>query len=199
MKTLIGLLLWASAIAAQAPRFDISYSAAALRGPVTGRLFLVIATKDSPEPRLLISPQGPALFGRDVEQWRAGESMTMDAAHSIGYPKSLGELPPGDYFAQAVINVYDEIHRVDGHTVWMHFPAGGALDTFNVAPGNLYSDVQAIKIGAGEPIRIQVNHVIPPHAPPTDTEWVKHVRIQSQKLTTFWGRPVYIQATVLLP
>ncbi len=55
------------------------------------------------------------------------------------------------------------------------------------------------KIGAGEPIRIQVNHVIPPHAPPTDTEWVKHVRIQSQKLTTFWGRPVYIQATVLLP
>src|SRR5690606_1603388 len=39
-----------------------------------------------------------------------------------------------------------------------------------------------------------------PVAPPdADTEWLKHVRIQSEKLTRFWGRPIYINATVLLP
>lgn len=203
MKILISILLLfgsASALAAQAPpHFDVSYSAAAMSAPVTGRLFIVIAKKDTPEPRLQISPQGPALFGRDVEQWRSGESMTIDATHSAGFPKPLAELPPGDYFAQAVINVYSETHRSDGHTIWLHFPDSGALDTFNVAPGNLYSDVQPVKIGGGEAIKIVVSHVIPPHAPLTDTEWVKHVRIQSRKLTGFWGRPIYIHATVLLP
>ena len=34
---------------------------------------------------------------------------------------------------------------------------------------------------------------------PEDTEWVKHVRIRSEKLTRFWGRPIYIHARVLLP
>ena len=203
MKILVSMLLWIGATSAIAapppPHFEISYSAAALKGPVTGRLFLVIAKKDSPEPRLLISPQGPALFGCDVDQWRAGEPMTIDAAHSVGYPRSLDALPPGAYFAQAVLDVYSAVHRSDGHTLWLHFPDAGALDTFNSAPGNLYSDVEAVTIGGGEPLRIQVNRVIPPHVPLTDTEWVKHVRIQSQKLTAFWGRPVYIQATVLLP
>jgi hypothetical protein len=187
------------AVAQTATHFDVSFSAAAMNAPVTGRLFIVIAKKDAPEPRLQVSPQGAALFGRDVEQWRSGTSMSIDAANSIGFPKSLAELPPGDYFAQAVINVYSEVHRPDGHTVWLHFPDGGALDTFNIAPGNLFSDVQPVKIGSGQPIKIAVNHVIPPHTPPVDTEWVKHVRVQSQKLTTFWGRPIYIHATVLLP
>jgi hypothetical protein len=203
MKILVGIfLLLRIAYAAAEPgsaHFEVSYSAPGISAPVTGRLFIVIAKKDSPEPRLLISPQGPALFGRDVEQWRAGETMTLDAAHSIGFPKPLAELPPGDYFAQALINIYSEAHRSDGHNIWLHFPDSGALDTFNAAPGNLYSDVQPIHIGGGEPIKIAVNRVIPPHTPPTDTEWIKHVRIQSQKLTRFWGRPIYIDATVLLP
>jgi hypothetical protein len=101
--------------------------------------------------------------------------------------------------AQAVVNVYSEPHRSDGHTVWLHFPESGALDTFNVAPGNLYSDVQPIKLRGAEPIRITVAHVIPPHTPPADTEWLKHVRVHSQKLTAFWGRPIFINATVLIP
>ena len=201
MKILVSLfLLFCSAAAAEpAAQFAVSYSGTATGGPVTGRVFVVIAKKETPEPRLLISPQGPALFARDVEQWRAGEAMAIDSSHSIGFPMPLADLPPGDYFAQAVINVYSEAHRADGHTVWLHFPDAGALDTFNVAPGNLYSDVQPVKIGGSEPIKITVSHVIPPHEPPKDTEWVKHVRVQSQKLTRFWGRPIHIQATVLLP
>jgi hypothetical protein len=35
--------------------------------------------------------------------------------------------------------------------------------------------------------------------PREDTEWIKHVKIQSEKLTRFWGRPIFIHATVLLP
>jgi hypothetical protein len=38
-----------------------------------------------------------------------------------GYPvKSLKDLPAGDYWAQAFVNVYTEFVRADGHTVWLH-------------------------------------------------------------------------------
>ncbi|SRR5579871_1253669 len=180
-------------------RFEISYSGAAIPGPVTGRVFVVIAKKDSPEPRLLISPQGPALFARDVEAWRSGEPIRVDSENSLGYPTQLAELAPGDYFVQAILNVYTQVHRANGPAIWLHFPDPGALDTFNIAPGNLYSDVQSVKIGGSEPIGVSITRTIPPHRPETDTEWVKHVQIQSEKLTRFWGRPVYIHATVLLP
>jgi hypothetical protein len=32
-----------------------------------------------------------------------------------------------------------------------------------------------------------------------DNEWVRHFKIQSRKLSAFWGRPVFIHATALLP
>ena len=68
-----------------------------------------------------------------------------------------------------------------------------------IAAGNVYSDVQKIHVGSGGTVKLRINKVIPPNPRPQDTEWVKHMRIQSQKLTAFWGRPVYIYATVLLP
>ena len=34
---------------------------------------------------------------------------------------------------------------------------------------------------------------------PPDTPWVKRFKFQSPSLTTFWGRPIYLGATVLLP
>jgi hypothetical protein len=56
-----------------------------------------------------------------------------------------------------------------------------------------------VRITNGDTIRIVADRVIPAAPGPADTEWVKHVRIQSEKLTRFWGRPIYIHATVLLP
>ena len=41
--------------------------------------------------------------------------------------------------------------------------------------------------------------MIPPIADPPDTKYVKHERIQSERLTKFWGRPMYLGAHVLLP
>ena len=41
--------------------------------------------------------------------------------------------------------------------------------------------------------------MLPPIQPPPDTRWVKRVKIQSKMLTEWWGHPVYLGATVLLP
>ena len=44
-----------------------------------------------------------------------------------------------------------------------------------------------------------MTEVIPPIAPPKDTKFIRHVRIQSKLLTKIWGRPVYLGAVVLVP
>jgi hypothetical protein len=165
--------------------------------PLTGRLALVVAKRDNPEPRLTIFPSGPAMFAADLEQLPAGRPAVIDGT-SLGYPRPLTELVPGDYFVQAVINLYEEVRRNDGHRIWVHLN-DGRQETFQIGAGNLYSDVVPVRIGAGGTIRVTVNHLIPPRPKPPDTEWVKRVQIQSRKLTEFWGKPVFINATVLLP
>jgi hypothetical protein len=41
--------------------------------------------------------------------------------------------------------------------------------------------------------------VIPPVQVPADNEYVKRIKIQSDILTKWWGHPIYVGATVLLP
>jgi hypothetical protein len=177
--------------------FQISYSAAANPGPVTGRLILVLAIKNDREPRLTVAPNGSAILGVDIDHLQPGQIATLNST-AVAYPVKLSDLPPGDYYAQAVIDVYTEVHRSDGHTLWVHMN-DGSEETFNVAAGNLYSDVVKVHLGSGEDFKLQINHVIPPSKVPEDSAWVKHVRIRSEKVSAFWGRPVYVNATVLLP
>ncbi len=182
---------------AQAQRFEISISGATRPQPTTGRLVLVVSKRESPEPRLLIGPQGPALFAVDLDQQRAGDAAIIDA-RAIGYPMSLATLPPGDYFVQAVVNVYERAARADGHTVWVHLN-DGRQEFFSDAAGNLYSAVQRVHIDAKSVARLTIDKVMPAPPKPQDTEYVKHATIKSELLTKWWGRAIFIHATVLLP
>jgi hypothetical protein len=183
--------------AAQGQRFEVTVAPAAHAGALTGRLLIVVSKKEKPEPRLAVSPNGPALFGTDLNQLAPGATAVIDDSAN-SYPMSLKELPAGDYFVEAVVNVYEQVHRADGHNTWVHMN-DGRVDFFNFAPGNLYSDVQKVHIGDGGTVKLAVTHVIPDEGRPADTEWMKHVKIQSQLLTKFWGRPVFVLADVLLP
>lgn len=187
----------ASPAQAAAPRFEVTVAPEAHAGPLTGRLVVAVSKRESPEPRLLIAPRGPAIFGVDLEAYKPGTVAVVDDG-AIGYPFDLSELPPGEYWAQAVINVYEQVRRADGHTLWLPMN-DGRQESFNVRPGNLYSDVQRFVVGEDGTVSLVVRHVIPSRNPPADTEWVKRVSIQSRLLTEFWGRPIHIHATVLLP
>jgi S-formylglutathione hydrolase FrmB len=187
----------APASPARAPRIEVTIAPEAHRGPLTGRLVIAIARQQAPEPRLLISPVGPQIVGIDLEGVRPGQPTVVDAS-AIGYPGSLAELPAGEYFAQAVINVYEQARRADGHTIWVPLNDGRQA-FFSNAAGNLVSDVQRVRLGGSDTVRLTVTRILPDEPKPADTEWVKRVRIQSAKLTKFWGRPIYVHATVLLP
>jgi hypothetical protein len=188
--------LLAPPLAAQ-PRFEVSIAPAAHAQPITGRLIVFVSKRDQPEPRLILGPQGPAIFGIDLDRLRPGATaIVTDSAAS--YPLSLRELPPGEYWVQAVVNLYERLRRSDGKTIWVHM-GDGRVEFFNNAAGNLYSDVQKVIVGPSAVVRLEVTKVMPAPPKPVDTEWLKHVMIQSDKLTKFWGRPIYIHAHVLLP
>ncbi len=194
---LIALAL-TTAVGQAAPRFEVTIAPTAHAGPLTGRLIVAVSKNDQVEPRFQVAPGGPAIFGVDLEGARPGTTITVDNK-AIGYPMSLAELPAGDYWVQAVVMVYSEVHRADGHTLWLPMN-DGRIESFHSAAGNLISEVQKVRIdGGSRPIRIAVNRVLPKLPRPTDTEWVKRITVQSKKLTAFWGRPTYIHAAVLLP
>ena len=72
---------------------------------------------------------------------------------------------------------------------------------WNRSPGNLYSDVQKVRIdpAKNETIQLICKNVIPPIEIPPDTKWVKRIKFKSKMLTEFWGQPIYLGATILLP
>ena len=213
-RTAVLILLAASgvfqdrSVAAAAPnpasnaRFEVSFPESAHSGAITGRVFVFISQKESPEPRLQAGGWGDTspLFGLDVNALAAGQAAVLDD-RAPGYPtRSLRDIPAGDYYVQALVNVYTEFHRADGHTIWAHMDQWEG-QRFNHSPGNLYSDVQRVHLdpAAGYDVHLSLTKMIPPIQEPADTPWVKHVKIQSEMLTKFWGHPMYIGAVVLLP
>jgi len=98
-----------------------------------------------------------------------------------------------------VLNVYETFHRCDGKTVKLA-PDRSEGKHWNLAPGNLLSRPRTVRIGpTAPPIAVSLDEVIPPISPEPDTKYVRHIRIRSTLLTTFWGRPVYLSAIVLTP
>ena len=187
------------AAAGRGVRVEVSFPASVHAQPVNGRVYVMVSRTNDREPRLQIGRTGTPFFGRDVEKLAPGQAAIIDVT-DLGTPVvSLKDLPPGDYFVQGFVNIYSEFKRADGHTVWMHDDQWEGQH-WNTSPGNLYSEPQRVHIDAAtETIKLSATNRIPAVQVPADTPWVKRFKIQSALLTKFWGRPIYLGATVLLP
>jgi hypothetical protein len=181
-------------------KFNVSFPETASKEPLDGRLLLLISTNNEKEPRFQISEDlsTQQVFGIDVDGWKAKQIKVVDA-NAFGYPRrTLTEIPAGEYWVQGLLHRYETFHRGDGHTIKLPMDRGEGQQ-WNSAPGNLYSKPVKIRIDPGASIDISLDQVIPPIEPPKDTKYVKHIRIQSERLTKFWGRPMFLGAHVLLP
>ena len=183
------------------PTVSVGLDAAHAGAPLDGRVLLLIAPADAPgEPRFGVQagPSSVQVFGLDV-QGMTGDAAVVFGAAADGYPlESLADVPPGDYTVQAVLNRYERFQLATGHTVLLP-PDRGEGQQWNRKPGNLYSAPQRVRLDAGARLALTLTEEIPPIAPPEDTPFVRHIRIQSALLTAFWGRPMWIGAHVLLP
>jgi hypothetical protein len=190
----------ASGRASAGPRVEISFTSAARSEPVTGMVYLAISRNNTSTPIQQTDPEGVPLFSKYVEQLQPGQTVTIDGADS-GHPvASLKDIPAGEYWLQPFVNVYTRFPRADGHAVWMHMDQWEGQN-WKRSPGNLYGDPVKLRIdpASAAAIALVADKVIPPITPPADTELVKRIKIQSQVLTKWWGQPIFLGATILLP
>ncbi len=173
-------------------------------GPLDGRLLVMLSTDPAAEPRFQIreNPRTQQILGMNVEGVKPGSEVVLDGA-ALGFPlESLDAVPAGKYHIQALLHKYETFRRADGHVVKLPMDRGEGQQ-WNRAPGNLYSTPREVlverKPGATQTLRVTLDKTIPPIADPPSTKYIKHERIQSERLTKFWGRPMYLGAHVLIP
>jgi hypothetical protein len=205
---LLILLLAAALLAAgcssdpPGPRVSLSFPAAAHAAPITGRVFVFFTHAGQPEPRLQINGYNGSIpfFAVDVDQLAPGQAAVVDNSALGTVVNHLSDLPAGDYYVQGLMNVYTRFPRADGHVIWAHMDQWEGQQ-FNLSPGNLISAVQKVHWDPAHPpaISLSLDQVLPPRPEPQDTAWVRHVKMQSPMLTKFWGHPIFMGATVLLP
>ena len=202
MLLTIVLALGPSALAEGGLRIGVSFPSERAVAALDGRMLLMLSTDASDEPRFQIGDSATTqqIFGVDVDGLEPGVDAMFDAS-VLGYPlASMKDVPPGDYWVQALLHRYETFHRSDGHTVKLPMDRGEGQH-WNRAPGNLYSTPRKIRIDPAqdELIRLSLDSEIPPIEPPQDSKYIKHIKIQSKLLSEFWGRPMHLGAVVLLP
>ncbi|HMI50326.1 MAG TPA: alpha/beta hydrolase-fold protein [Candidatus Saccharimonadales bacterium] len=186
--------------AAPGPQFSVRFAPSRSAAALDGRVFILLSTNPDAEPRMQIngSVNSQLIFGLDVDAWQPDQPIVVNE-NAYGYPiKNLRDLKPGEYYVQALLHRYETFHRADGHTVKLPMDRGEGQH-WNVAPGNLYSKPQKMTIGADTRVSVVLDQEIPAIPEPQDTKYIKHLKIQSKRLTEFWGRPMFLSANVLVP
>lgn len=198
-------LLSATGAGAQKPtslRFAVTLPPRSSPTPLDGRLLVLLGTDSTRAPKDYFGwgLGTSAAFAIDVSSWKPGEVRYVDAG-AYGFPtRSLAHFPAGRYRVQAVINRYEQFVRSDGKTVMLP-PDKGEGQHWNIKPGNLFSTpvwmtVDPAKSGT---MSIALDQEVPPVPAFRETDYVKHVRIRSERLSKFWGRDMFISAFVTLP
>lgn len=166
-------------------RFEVTVAQGLISTPASGRLFVVMSAAAQPEPRFAIGETGldsPPMLAKDVSDLRS-DSVEIADQHAASFPiGSLSELRAGDYYVQALFDSNIDLKSVN-------------------APGNLYSEPQRVHLDPahGQSVKLQLTRTVGPEELPSETENVKFVRIQSELLSKFHKRPIYLRAGVILP
>jgi S-formylglutathione hydrolase FrmB len=166
-------------------RFEVTVAPGLLTAPQDGRLLVVLGRGDQTEPRFTIGNTGlrtPPVLGRDVTAFQPGVVAALDRTAVIFPIESLDRLPAGEYQVQAVLHTNRDLN-------------------FPNAPGSLYSTPQKVALdpARGGTVKLELTRQVPPEQLPSDTATVKFLKLPSELLSKFHGRPMYLRAAVILP
>jgi hypothetical protein len=147
-------------------------------------MFVILARTNNPEPRMRLGRPGsdaPEALARDVEALTTGTVVVLDQT-AFAFPTNLTALPPGDYFAQALLDCNPDLR-------------------FAGAPGSLYGQPRLIHFdpAQGATWKLELTQQVPPEPAAKDTDRIKFVRMQSRRLSEFYGRPMFLRVSIVLP
>ena len=171
---------------AEGPRFELSLKAGLGSAATSGRLFVVASKSSQPEPRTEVARtdrRAPFAVALDVKDLKAGAlPVLLDATTSAFPHAAFAELPEGDYYVQALLEWNRDILLPD-------------------APGNFFSPVKKVHLDPKSvaSVALELSQAIPEEQLPAETELVKYVKFESPLLTSFYGRPMFLRAGIILP
>lgn len=168
---------------------------------LTGHLIVVFSkrSKGEDEPRHQVQEQydSAQAFGVDVEGLRPGGTVIINNT-TAGYPlRHLADVPSGEYFVQAVFNVYEPFHLASGKTVWLS-PDRGEGQHWDRKPGNPYNAPQKVDWRGNTSAKLTLDKVIPSVPTPDDLlakdpgakQYLRFIRILGQAVRVLGPRYV---------
>jgi hypothetical protein len=166
-------------------RFEVTVAAGLLRQPTDGRVLVVLNRDRKQQPRQSIGQTGmaaPPMLGADAKAFSAGGIVVLDQKSALFPLPHLAQLLPGEYGVQAVFAQSRDLNLPH-------------------APGNLYSDPKTVTLdpAKGGVVKLELTQAIPAEAMPKDAADVKFIRLRSERLSKFHGRPIFLRAGVILP
>ena len=182
--------------ASDAPRIVVTYNSDKSDSFLYGRLLLLFSTDDERRAALPDQRHGPEhqqVFGIDVDGWAPGRRRPSTPACSAtrwrAWPRPARRLPGAG--AAPPLRDLPPRRRPRGEAA--DGPRRGAA--VEPAPGQPVLDAAE---GAFDPAR-RAGPNRPRPGDPADperrhTKYIRHERIQSERLTKFWGRPMYLGA-----
>jgi S-formylglutathione hydrolase FrmB len=178
------LLLLAAAFvyaAGDGQTFQVSYPAATLSAPFSGKVILYLNKENRNPKNAFAALEIFPCFAIEVRDVKPGEAVRFDDA-AAAYPVKLSDIERGEYYVQAV---------------WDRNLGGQSIAA---SPGNLYSLPQRVKLTKdfNASFSLSCDQVVAPMIF-TDTKFAKELRVASPLLSKSQGRPMTVDAAVLLP
>jgi hypothetical protein len=181
-KSIFSLLVYLSTIASFSQQFKASFASNIYDKAFTGRV-VVYMSKENKEPKngavgLDIFP----CFSVDVKNIKPNQFITIND-NATSFPVVLSDIERGSYYVQIV---------------WDRNLGGRSIAE---SPGNLFNTAEKITItkDTKKVFPVTANQIIPNLPDFNETEFVKELKAPSALLTNFLGKPMTVDAAVILP
>jgi hypothetical protein len=178
-------------------RFNFSFPAERSQTPLDGRVLLLLSTNNEKEPRQQINDDANTqqVFGIDVEGWKPGAQAAIEGS-VLGYPlKSLAQVPAGHLLGARLVA---QIRNLQTQRRPYRQTADGSRRRTALERSARQSVEQAqtdyARSEQGGDLRHCLDQRFLPIPPPKTPSYIRHVKIQSERLSKFWGRPFYLGA-----
>lgn len=174
-------LILTNAASAQTVRFKIKADAFVAKQPLSGRLLIFMTnnpkTLETIEPDFT-NPEAVYITGMEISNLDANTTIEVNP-DVLAFPRKFSEAPAGEYQVMALL---DQNHSY----------------TYNgIGEDDLYSEIVKVKMPSAETVLTLSKQILKTQERPFTN--VKIIEFESPMLTAFWGRPIMMRASVVLP
>ena len=165
-------------------RFEVGIAKGLADRPVTGRVLVILGRAGDDAPYRGIgglSMKAAPVIGADADGLAPGKVVVLDEKSLVFPIARLSKLAAGKYSVQALLD----------HSRDIRLPK---------AAGNFLSEPAEVRLdpASGGTVKLTLTKKIMEKEPP-QSAGVRWIKLKSEKLSAFWGRPIYLRAGLALP